>query len=74
MPAGIMLPKTRAYVKNMMDKLNGFIFLTENNELFGNIILFGIKSALISKKNLIVSLSTITIFKNQENISWIYIK
>ena len=55
--------------KVMMDKLNGFIFLFNMRSYLKNIILFEIKSVLVSKKNLIVILP-LKVFENQNKISW----
>ena len=46
-PLHILLPKTRAYVKSYDRQSKWMYFLIEANELLKNIILFGIKSALI---------------------------
>ena len=43
----IMLPKTSAYVKSYDGQTKWMYFLIEDDELLKNIILFGIKSALI---------------------------
>ena len=46
-PLYIMLPKTSAYVKSYDGQTKWMYFLIEDDELLKNIILFGIKSALI---------------------------
>ena len=46
-PLHILLPKTRAYVKSYDRQSKWMYFLIEADELLKNIILFGIKSALI---------------------------
>ena len=46
-PLHIMLPKTSAYVKSYDGQIKWMYFLIENDDLLKNIILFGIKSALI---------------------------
>ena len=63
-PLHIMLPKTNAYVKIYDGQAKWIYFLIEDDDLLRKIIitLFGIKSGLISKKNLIASLSTIKCF------------
>ena len=43
----IMLPITSAYVKSMMDKLNGCIFWLKVKAYSESVILFWIKSVLI---------------------------
>ena len=43
----IMLPITSAYVKSMMDKLNGCIFWLKVKAYSENVILFWIKPVLI---------------------------
>ena len=58
----IMLPKTSAYVKGFDGETKWMHFLIEDDNLLENIVLFGIKSVLISKKNLTASLSTIKYF------------
>ena len=50
-PLHIILPKTSAYVKSYDGQTKRMYFLTEDNDLLEKIILFGINSALISKKN-----------------------
>ena len=58
-----MLPNTSAYVKSYDEQTKWMFFLIEDNELVKkNIILFGIKSALILKKNLKASLYMMKIF------------
>ena len=52
-----MLPKKSAYVKSYDGQTKWMYFLIEMMTCQENRILFGIKSALISKKNLITSLS-----------------
>ena len=52
-----MLPKTGAYVKRYDEQTKRMYFLIKNDHSLE--ILFGIKSSLISKKNLITILSTI---------------
>ena len=42
-----MLPKTSTYVKSYDGQIKWMYFLIENDDLLKNIILFGIKSALI---------------------------
>ena len=56
-----MLSKTNAYVKKYDGQTKWMYFLIEDDDLL-TFILFGTKSVLISKKNLIVSLSIINIF------------
>ena len=56
----IMLPKTSAYVKSYNEQTKWICFLIEDDNLLKNIILFGIKSILIS--NLIASLSVLETF------------
>ena len=60
-PLHIMLLKTTAYVKCYDGQTKWMYFLIEDNDLLKNIILFEIKSVLISKKNFKVSLSIIRI-------------
>ena len=50
----------------MMEKLNKSIFFIKMMTYWKNIILFGIKSGLILKNNLIASLSIMKIFENQK--------
>ena len=57
-----MLPKASAYVKSYDGQTKQIYFLIEDDDLLKNIILFGIKSVVISKKNLIASLSIIKNF------------
>ena len=45
-----------------MVKLNGCIFLTEDDELLKNVLIFGIKSAISFKKNLITNQATMKNF------------
>ena len=54
-----MLPKKRSYVKVVMIKLNEYIFWLTMITYYKYILLFGIKLALILKKNFIPNLSTI---------------
>ena len=61
-PLHIMLPKTSAYVKRYDGQTKLMYFLFKDDDLLENIILFGIKSMLISKNNLIANLSIIIIF------------
>ena len=56
-----MLPERSAYVKSYVGQTKWMYFLIEDDDL-KNIILFGIKSVLISKKNFIASLSMIKFF------------
>ena len=56
-----MLPKTSTYIKRYDGQTKWMYFLIESDD-------FGIKSALISKKNLIASLSAIKSFENQNKI------
>ena len=56
-----MLPKTSTYIKRYNGQTKWMYFLIESDD-------FGIKSALISKKNLIASLSAIKSFENQNKI------
>ena len=58
----IMLPKTSTYVKGFDGETKWMHFLIEDDNLLENIVLFGIKSVLISKKNLTASLSIIKCF------------
>ena len=60
-----MLPKTSAYVKSYDGQTKWMCFLIVHDDLLKNVKLFGIKSALISKKNLILSLPTNRIFNKQ---------
>ena len=46
-PLHIMLPKTSAYIKSYDGQIKWMYFLIENDDLLKNVILFGIKSALI---------------------------
>ena len=57
-----MLPKTSAYLKSYDEQTKWKYFLIEDDYLLENIILFGIKSVLISKKDLIASRSIIKNF------------
>ena len=59
-----MVPKTNAYVKRYDEQAKWMYFLVENDELLENIILFGIKSTLTSRNNLIANLSIIKNFEN----------
>ena len=65
-----MLPQTSAYVKSYDGQTKWMCCLIEHGDLLKNVKLFGIKSALISKKNLILSLPTNRIFNKQNKISW----
>ena len=59
-----MLPKTNAYVKRCDGQTKWMYFLIADDdsiEEYNEIYLFGIKSVLISKRNLIASLSMIKI-------------
>ena len=58
----IMLPKTSTYVKGFDGETKWMHFLIEDDNLLENIVLFWIKSVLISKKNLTASLSIIKCF------------
>ena len=69
-PLHKMLPKTSAYVKSYDGQTKWMCFLIVYDDLLKNVKLFGIKSALISKKNLILSLPTNRIFNKQNKISW----
>ena len=60
-PLHIMLLKTTAYVKCYDGQTKWMYFLIEDDDLLKNIILFEIKSVLISKKNFKVTLSIIRI-------------
>ena len=61
-----MLPKTSAYKKSIH-----VYFLSENDDLLKKyIVLFGIKSALILKINLMVDLFTINFFGKPQKIIW----
>ena len=63
-PLNTTLPKTSAYISYYgQNKL--CIFWLKMMTYQKNIILFGIKAMLISKKNLIASLSLIKFFENQ---------
>ena len=57
-----MLPKTSAYLKIYDEQTKWKYFLIEDDYLLENIIVFGIKSVLISKKDLIASRSIIKNF------------
>ena len=57
-----MFPKANTYVKGYGGHNKWIYFLIEDDDLLKIITSFGIKSALISKKNLITILSTIKIF------------
>ena len=61
-PLNIMLPKTSTYVKRYDRQTKWMHFLIKDDDLLKNITLIGIKSVLISKKNLIMSLSIIKPF------------
>ena len=52
----------------MMDKQNGCIFWLKMMAYWKNIVLFGIKSALTLKRNLIESLSMIILFLKKTKI------
>ena len=56
--------------KVMMNKLNGCIFWLKTIFYRKNIILFGIKSPLILKKNFIASMSKIKKIENQNKVIW----
>ena len=58
----VMLSKVSAYFKSYDGYTNWMHFLIEGDDLLKNIMLFGIKSVLILKRNLIASLSTIKSF------------
>ena len=58
-PLHIMLPKTSAYVKSYDGKTKWIYFLLKMMTFQKNIILFGIKSVLVPKRNSITSLSII---------------
>ena len=58
----IMLPKTSAYVKLYDGQTKWMYFLIKDDDILENIILFGIKSLLISKKHLIATLFIIKSF------------
>ena len=55
----IMLPKRIAYVKSYNGKTKWMYFLIKNYYLLKNIMIFGIKSAIVREKNLIASQSTV---------------
>ena len=57
-----MLPKRSAYVKGCDGQTKWMYFLIENDDLLEKYNTICVKSALISRKNLTVSLSTIKIF------------
>ena len=63
-----MLPKVSTNVKSFDGQAKWRYFLIEDDDFQKNIILFGIKSVLISKMNLIVSLSTTKNSENQNKI------
>ena len=58
----IILARTRAYVKSYDCIKLWMYFLIEDNELSKNIMIFGIKSEMVRKSNLIVNSSTIKYF------------
>ena len=58
----IMLPKMNTYVKSYDGQTKLIYILINNDKLLKNIMLFGIKSVLVLKKNLIVNLSIIKDF------------
>ena len=63
-PLNIMLPKTSAYVKSCDGQTKWMYFLIGDDdsiEEYNGIYLFGTKSVLIPKRNLIASLSMIKI-------------
>ena len=62
-PLCIMLPKTGAYVKSYDVETKWMHFSIEDDELLENMLIFGIMSAIVSKKNLISNLSTIKNFQ-----------
>ena len=68
-PLHIILPKAGAYVKGFDRQTKLMYFLIEDDEFLDNLIIFVIRSVLISKKNLIASLSIISIFsKPKKNL------
>ena len=60
-PLHLMLPKTIAYVKSYDGQTKWIYFLIKDETYQKNIILFGIKSAFIKKKNFTANLPTIKI-------------
>ena len=56
-----MLPKTSDYVKSYDRQTKWMYFLVEDDDLLENMILFGIRSNLISKRKLIASPSIVKI-------------
>ena len=68
-PLRKMSPKTSAYIKVMMQKLNGCIFLLKMMSChLKYVMVFVIDSAIILKNNLIVNSSTIKISESQNKI------
>ena len=61
-PFSIILPKSRAYIKRYDCGTKWMYFLIEDEELLKNIMIFGIKSAVLWKKNLKARASTIKNF------------
>ena len=57
-----MLPKTSAYEKSYDGQTKWMYFLNEDDDLLEKRKLFGIKSALILRNNLIADLSTMKKF------------
>ena len=57
-----MLPKTSTYEKSYDGQTKWIYFLNEDDDLLEKHKLFGIKSALILRNNLIAELSTMKIF------------
>ena len=55
----IILPKTRAYVNSYDGQTNWMYFLAADDNLLENIILLGIKSALILRTNLLANILAI---------------
>ena len=60
-PLGIILPKTRFYLKSYVDQNKWRAFWVEDdNQMI--IIIFGIKSVMLSKENLTANLSILILF------------
>ena len=57
-----MVPKTSTYVKSYDGKNKWMNFLIKDDELLKNIMILGIKSVIVLKKNMTVNPSTTKIF------------